>query len=44
MKRKRYGKFKDLEIALDQEILHLIFKGYNKKKQIRFFTIKDIRL
>lgn len=39
MKRLRFGKFKDLELALEMEIKDAIIKFYKKYKLIKYFDI-----
>lgn len=39
MKRRRFGKFKGLELALDLEIKNAIIKNYRDNKLITYFDI-----
>ena len=39
MKRRRFGKFFELELALDLEIKTSIIKDYRENKLIKYFDI-----
>ena len=39
MKRRRFGKFKGLELALDMEIKNAIINNYRDSKLITYFDI-----
>ena len=43
MKRIRFGKFKNTEIALDIELRQIILNNYRRNKGIKFFNINEIR-
>ena len=43
MRRVRFGKFKNIEVALDIELRQIILKGYRKNKLIKYFSINEIR-
>ncbi len=43
MKRIRFGKFKNTEIALDIELRQIILNNYRRNKVIKFFNINEIR-